>query len=177
MSGPFFVGGIGRSGTSQLTRVLGEHPQVHAMKQESRFLVDPGGFEDLARALTVTYIPYHADDALGRPAWLLNVRLTGHSCEAFRGWGWLRNWAWSGTGRRSAGCGSKLAWFEYDEAVPATTSTSNSPSSPRRGEGRGMNAALLQNAAAHRAAAFARLPLGNAGARTLIRRISNWGNR
>lgn len=108
MSGPFFVGGIGigRSGTSQLTRVLGEHPQVHAMKQESRFLVDPGGFEDLARALTVTYIPYHADDALGRPAWLLNVRLTGHSCEAFRGWSWLRNWAWSGTGRRSAGCGS-----------------------------------------------------------------------
>ena len=71
----------------------------------------------------------------------------------------------------------QLAWFEYDEAVPPTTFTSNSPSSPRRGEGRGMNAALLQNAAAHRAAAFARLPLGNAGARTLIRRISNWGNR
>jgi hypothetical protein len=55
-------------------RVLGEHPQVHAMKWDSRFLVDPGGFEDLARALTVAYTPYHPDDALGRLAWLLNVR-------------------------------------------------------------------------------------------------------
>jgi hypothetical protein len=74
VSGPFFVGGTGRCGTSQLTRVLGGHPQVHALKWESRFLVDPGGFEDLARALTVAYTPYHADDALGRLAWLLNVR-------------------------------------------------------------------------------------------------------
>ena len=86
MSGPFFIGGTGRCGTSQLTRVLGEHPQVHALEWESRFLVDPGGFEDLAHALTVAYTPYHADDALGRLAWLLNVRLTGHSYEAFRGW-------------------------------------------------------------------------------------------
>jgi hypothetical protein len=62
-------------------------PQVHALEWESRFLVDPGGFEDLARALTVAYTPYHADDALRRLAWLLNVRLTGHSYEAFRGWG------------------------------------------------------------------------------------------
>ncbi len=87
VSGPFFVGGTGRCGTSQLTRVLGEHPQVHALEWESRFLVDPGGFEDLARALTVAYTPYHADDALGRLAWLLGERLTGHSRETFRGWG------------------------------------------------------------------------------------------
>lgn len=84
MSGPFFVGGTGRCGTSQLTRVLGEHPQVHALEWESRFLVDPGGFEDLARALTVAYTPFHADDALGRLAWLLNVQLTGQSKEVFR---------------------------------------------------------------------------------------------
>jgi hypothetical protein len=64
--------------------VLGEHPQVHALERESRFLVDPGGFEDLARALTVAYTPFHADDALGRLAWLLNVQLTGHSEEVFR---------------------------------------------------------------------------------------------
>jgi len=57
VSGPFFVGGTGRCGTSQLTRVLGEHPQVHALQWESRFLVDPGGFEDLARALTVACTP------------------------------------------------------------------------------------------------------------------------
>jgi sulfotransferase family protein len=67
--------------------VLGGHPEVHAIEWESRFLVDPGGFEDLVRALTVAYSPYHADDALTRLAWLLSVRLTGHSQEAFRGWG------------------------------------------------------------------------------------------
>jgi hypothetical protein len=43
----------------------------------------PGGFEDLARALTVAYTSYHADDALGRLAWLLGERLTGHSRETF----------------------------------------------------------------------------------------------
>jgi hypothetical protein len=68
VTGPFFVGGTGRCGTSQLCRVLGEHPEVHSLEWESRFLVDPGGFEDLARALTTAYTPYHADDALGHPA-------------------------------------------------------------------------------------------------------------
>ena len=87
MAGPFFVAGTGRCGTSQLVRVLGEHPDVHGLEWESRFLVDPGGFEDLARALTVAYTPYHADDALRRLAWLLNERLTGQTSEAFRGWG------------------------------------------------------------------------------------------
>ena len=118
MSGPFFVGGTGRCGTSQLTRVLGEHPQVHALEWESRFLVDPGGFEDLARALTVAYTPYHADDALGRLAWLLNVRLTGHSKEAFRGWGLAEE---LGIERYRAAVGrlwQQLAWYEFDEAVP-----------------------------------------------------------
>lgn len=57
------------------------------MKWDSRFLVDPGGFEGLNCALTVPDAPYHADDALGRLAWLLDARLAGHSCEAFGGWG------------------------------------------------------------------------------------------
>jgi len=118
VSGPLFVGGTGRCGTSQLTRVLGEHPQVHALKWESRFLVDPGGFEDLARALTVAYTPYHADDTLGRLAWLLNVRLTGHSHEAFRGWGLAEE---LGIERYRAAAGrlwQQLTWYEFDEAVP-----------------------------------------------------------
>ena len=91
---------------------------MHALEWESRFLVDPGGFEDLARALTVAYTPYHADDALSRLAWLLNERLTGHSREAFRGWGLADelgagpdqaavDWLWQ-----------KLSWYEFDEAVP-----------------------------------------------------------
>jgi omega-hydroxy-beta-dihydromenaquinone-9 sulfotransferase len=99
-------------------RVLGEHPQVYALEWESRFLVDPGGFEDLARTLTVAYTPYHADDALGRLAWLLNVRLTGHSYEAFRGWGLAEE---LGIERYRAAVGrlwQQLAWYEFDEAVP-----------------------------------------------------------
>ena len=118
MSGPFFIGGTGRCGTSQLRQVLGEHPQVHALEWESRFLVDPGGFEDLARALTVAYTPYHADDALGRLAWLLNVRLTGRSYEAFRGWGLAGE---LGAERYGAALGQlwqQLAWYEFEEAVP-----------------------------------------------------------
>ena len=118
VSGPFFVGGTGRCGTSQLTRVLGEHPQVHALEWESRFLVDPGGFEDLARALSVAYTPYHADDALGRLAWLLGERLTGHSREAFRGWGLAEEF---GSEHYQAAVGwlwQQLAWYEFDEAVP-----------------------------------------------------------
>jgi hypothetical protein len=98
--------------------VLGEHPQVHALEWESRFLVDPGGFEDLARALTVAYTRYHADDALGRLAWLLNVRLTGHSKEVFRGWGLAEE---LGIERYRAAVGrlwQQLAWYEFDEAVP-----------------------------------------------------------
>lgn len=118
MSGPFFVGGTGRCGTSQLTRVLGDHPQVHAVEWESRFLVDPGGFEDLARALTVAYTPFHADDALARLAWLLNVRLTGRSEEVFRGWGLAEE---LGTERYQTAVGrlwQRLAWYEFDEPVP-----------------------------------------------------------
>jgi omega-hydroxy-beta-dihydromenaquinone-9 sulfotransferase len=97
--------------------MLGEHPQVHALEWESRFLVDPGGFEDLARALTVAYTSYHADDALGRLAWLLNVRLTGHS-KVFRGWGLAEE---LGIERYRAAVGrlwQQLAWYEFDEVVP-----------------------------------------------------------
>jgi hypothetical protein len=83
--GPFFVGGTGPGGTSQLQRVIGEHPSVHAIRHGTRFLVDPGGLEDLARALTVGYTPYQAD-ALRRLAWLLQERLTGQTMEEFRGW-------------------------------------------------------------------------------------------
>lgn len=118
MAGPFFVAGTGRCGTSQLTRMLGEHSWVHALVWEGRFLVDPGGLEDLARALTVAYTPYHADDALRRLDWLLNQRLTGQSFEAFRGWGLA---AEIGVGRYRAACDrlwQQLTWYEFEESVP-----------------------------------------------------------
>jgi len=121
VAGPFFVAGTGRCGTSHLTRVLGEHPRVHALVWESRFLVDPGGFEDLARALTVAYTPYHSDDALRRLDWLLTQRLTGLTYEAFRGWGLA---AEIGAERYQAACDrlwQQLTWYEFDEEVPPLT--------------------------------------------------------
>lgn len=130
VNGPFFVGGTGRCGTSQLTRVLGEHPQVHALEWESRFLVDPGGLEDLARALTSGYTPYHADDALSRLAWLLNVRLTGHSRDTFRGWGLAEE---LGVERYRLAVGrlwQQLAWYEFDEAVPPLDDQLGLPHAP-----------------------------------------------
>lgn len=135
MAGPYFVAGTGRCGTSQLTRLLGEHPWVHALVWESRFLVDPGGLEDLARALTVAYTPYHADDALRRLDWLLNQPLTGQSCEAFRGWGLA---AEIGARRYRAACDrlwQQLTWYEFDEGVPPLSNRhgrwQHAPSEPR----------------------------------------------
>ena len=49
---PIFVAGTGRSGTSQVANILGEHPQIHRIPIETRLIVDPGGFRDLADALT-----------------------------------------------------------------------------------------------------------------------------
>jgi hypothetical protein len=66
------------------------------------------------RVLTATYTPYHADDALRRLAWLLNQRLTGHTAEAFRGWGLA---AEIGPDRyRAAGdrLWELLTWYEFD---------------------------------------------------------------
>jgi hypothetical protein len=117
VSGPFLVGGTGRRGTSQLKLRLGERPQAHALERESPFLVDPGGFEDLARALTVVYIPFHADDALGRLGWLLNVQLPGRSEEMFRGRGLAGE---LGIERYRAAVGrlwQQLTWYKFDEAV------------------------------------------------------------
>jgi omega-hydroxy-beta-dihydromenaquinone-9 sulfotransferase len=118
VTGPFFIGGTGRCGTSQLQRVLGDHPDVHAVLWESRFLVDPGGFEDLVRALTTGYTPYHADDALRRLAWLLNERLTGHTAEAFRGWGLARELGTEHYRAAVSRLWDRLAWYEFDESVP-----------------------------------------------------------
>lgn len=118
MAGPFFVAGTGRCGTSQLLRVLGEHPHVHGLHWETRFLVDPGGFEDLTRALTVAYTPYHADDALRRAAWLLNERLTGLTPEEFRGWGLAEEIGAAGYRAATDRLWQQLTWYEFDVIVP-----------------------------------------------------------
>lgn len=74
---PIFVAGTGRCGTSQLANILGEHPQIHRIPIETHFIVDPGGFRDLADALTVRYDPIVGDDALRRLSDILTVRLAG----------------------------------------------------------------------------------------------------
>jgi omega-hydroxy-beta-dihydromenaquinone-9 sulfotransferase len=75
---PIFVAGTGRSGTSQLADILGEHPQIHRIPMETHFIVDPGGLRDLADALTVRYDPIVGDDALRRLSDFLTVRLVGN---------------------------------------------------------------------------------------------------
>ena len=72
---PIFVAGVERSGTSQLADILGEHPQIHRIPIETRFIVDPGGLRDLADALTIRYDPYVGDDAIRRLSDILTVRL------------------------------------------------------------------------------------------------------
>jgi omega-hydroxy-beta-dihydromenaquinone-9 sulfotransferase len=80
---PIFVAGTGRCGTTQLNKILGEHPEISSLRNESRFIIDPGGLEDLVRALTTAYTPAHAEDALNRFEALLTTRLTGREDGPF----------------------------------------------------------------------------------------------
>jgi hypothetical protein len=130
--GPFFIAGTGRSGTSQLARVIGDHPQVHSLADETRFIVDPGGLEDLARALTTAYTPYHADDALRRFDYVMSYHVTGKAMTAFNGWdvpgmvGSDRYW------RELSGLWESLIWYEFEEIVPGDEPLIFPPVSPFR---------------------------------------------
>ena len=63
---PVFVAGTGRSGTSRIADIIGEHPLIHRIPMETKFLIDPGGLRDLADALTDRYDPTVGEDALHR---------------------------------------------------------------------------------------------------------------
>lgn len=110
---PVFVGGTGRSGTTQLAAVLGQHPRIWSLAQESRFLVDPGGLEDLVPALTETYTPFHATDALDRLRRLLTRKVTGGDEGVFADWnlpellGGERYHAWTES------LLDELTWYRY----------------------------------------------------------------
>ncbi len=115
---PIFVAGTGRSGTSQLANILGEHPQIHRIPIETRFIVDPGGLRDLADALTVRYDPYVGDDALRRLSDILTVRLAGRR-DRDRGYtvpaAIGERHYWDAVGR----LWSELVASTFDESVPA----------------------------------------------------------
>ncbi|OZV75396.1 hypothetical protein CA850_28735 [Micromonospora echinospora] len=74
---PVFVAGTGRSGTSLIADVIGEHPQFYRIPMETRFLVDPGGLRDLADALTCRYDPLAGEDALHRLSDILTAGVPG----------------------------------------------------------------------------------------------------
>jgi omega-hydroxy-beta-dihydromenaquinone-9 sulfotransferase len=72
-----FVGGTGRSGTTQIAEIIGQHPSVWHVPTETRFLVDPGGLQDLVPALSSAYTPFHGCDALARFRSLLTCDVAG----------------------------------------------------------------------------------------------------
>jgi omega-hydroxy-beta-dihydromenaquinone-9 sulfotransferase len=74
---PVFVAGTGRSGTSQLADIIGEHPQIHRIPIETRFIVDPDGLRDLTDALTIRFDPIVGEHALRQLRDLMTVRLPG----------------------------------------------------------------------------------------------------
>lgn len=87
---------------------------------ETHFLVDPGGFLDLADALTIRYDPIVGDDALRRLSDMLTVRMAqrrddrGHTVAEAIG----ERHYWDAVGR----LWSELVASTFDEPVPAAGS-------------------------------------------------------
>ncbi|MEV4537666.1 sulfotransferase [Asanoa sp. NPDC049518] len=127
---PVFVAGTGRSGTSQIADVIGQHPLIHRMPIETRFIVDPGGLRDLADALTVRYDPIVGDDALRRLSDMLTRRLVGrydrdrgHTVPMVIG----ERHYWEALGR----LWSDLVAHTFDETLPAVEVEHAGPFAPR----------------------------------------------
>lgn len=118
MTGPFFITGTARCGTTQLRQILGEHPEVYSFNWESRFLVDPGGFEDLALALTSRYTPMHSVDALRRVNEFLTQNLTGYAMGMFRGCGLADEIGMDHYMSAVERLWEQLCWFDFEVMSP-----------------------------------------------------------
>ncbi len=103
--------------------MLGDHPRIYAFPSEIRLIVDPGGLEELAHALSDGWTPLGTDDALRRFDVLTREIVTGQSLTSFRNWnvpgivGPPRYW------QGLAGLWKQLVQLEYDEGVPSCDAT------------------------------------------------------
>jgi hypothetical protein len=61
-----FVVGTGRSGTTVLARLLGEHPCISVAPTETRIITDPDGLLALKRAFVDDWSPWNVDVAITR---------------------------------------------------------------------------------------------------------------
>ena len=61
-----FVGGTGRSGTTLITNILGNHKKIYSFPKESRFIIDPDGIKDIISNFSLSYNTNRADVALFR---------------------------------------------------------------------------------------------------------------
>lgn len=121
MPGPFFIAGTTRCGTTQLRQVMGEHPDVYAIRWESRFIVDPGGLADAMFPLTDGYSPVHSYDTLRRLADMLTRRVAGYGDGIFRGTGLVDEIGHAHYMEAVARLWDRLTWYEYDTIVPPET--------------------------------------------------------
>jgi hypothetical protein len=111
-----FVGGTGRSGTTQLALIIGQHPSVWHIPTETRFLVDPGGLQDLVPSLSTGHTPFHACDALDRFRTLLTRDVAGRGTPGAFSHADLPTIF--GADRYADWCERFLAaltWYSYDE--------------------------------------------------------------
>jgi hypothetical protein len=105
---PAFIMGTGRSGTTILKKVLAQHSEVVALRDELRIISDPDGVLDLVRCLCVDWSPYNADQAVrgfiqlihdcGRSATEFGVKLEKVERHLFRKAGLLSPRRYLGTG-------------------------------------------------------------------------------
>lgn len=83
---PVFIGGTGRSGTTILYDILGRHPEIFALKDEIRFIIDYNGLINLVDSLTNNYSPAQGGKAISEFRKLLLVNLTNKNESPYPGY-------------------------------------------------------------------------------------------